>query len=232
MNLLALATGPALAIFLIFYLRDKYDREPLHLIAKTFLLGGAMIIPVGIIEDLLFDDFGINVYETNGFLVTLFSSLFLVALVEELSKFIVVVGYAWNKKAFNEPYDGIMYTVMASLGFATFENILYVFQYGELTGWLRAFLTVPMHALTAVIMGYYIGLAKFPKDPYKHRHLITGLAIAVLFHGFFNTFISSEFKILIAAAPVMVGYAWYMSFRASRLHAQDSPFKKKRKKRK
>jgi len=117
---------------------------------------------------------------------------------------------------------------MASLGFATVENILYVFQYGEIVGWLRAVLTVPMHALTAVIMGYYIGLAKYPKDPYNYRHLLKGLAIAIAFHGLFNTAISDESIWMVALAPAMVGYAWVIGFRASRIHADHSPLKKRK----
>jgi RsiW-degrading membrane proteinase PrsW (M82 family) len=80
-----------------------------------------------------------------------------------------------------------------------------------------------MHALTAVIMGYYIGLAKYPKDPYRHRHLLKGIAIAIVFHGLFNTFIVSEWWVLAAVAPLMVGYAWYVALRASKLHAKNSP---------
>jgi protease PrsW len=223
MNLFLLAIAPSLAIALLFYLRDKYDHEPLNLLVKTFALGAMTIVPVGILESAFLKELGINIFEENGFVMTLFYMLFLVAAIEELAKYSVVRFYAWDKKAFNEPYDGIMYALMASLGFATVENLLYVFQNGATVGWLRAFFTVPMHALTAVIMGYYIGLAKYPKDPYRHRHLLKGIAIAIVFHGLFNTFIVSEWWVLAAVAPLMVGYAWYVALRASKLHAKNSP---------
>src|SRR3989339_2176612 len=155
MELLALAIAPSVMIFMIFYLRDKYDREPWGLLLKTFVLGALMIIPVALNEEWLFKWWGVSLYDNGSLVVNFLSMIFFVALVEELAKFSVVRGYAWKKPAFNEPYDGIMYTVMASLGFATVENLLYVFQNGEVVAWLRAFLTVPMHALSAVIMGYF-----------------------------------------------------------------------------
>lgn len=224
MTLLALAISPSIALFLLFYLRDKYDREPLWLMAVTFALGALSIFPVAMIEHALFKQAGLNIYETNGFMVTLMSMIVLVALVEEFTKFAIVRWYCWDKKAFNEPYDGIMYTLMASLGFATAENISYVTQYGEVVGWLRAFLTVPMHALTAVVMGFYIGLAKYPKVKGKNRYLIHGVGIATLTHGFFNTFVSSRYGILIIGAAALVSYAWMLGLRASRLHAENSPY--------
>jgi protease PrsW len=227
MDLMVLAVAPSFAIFLIFYLRDKYDREPLGLLIKTFLLGALVILPVALIEGILFDLWGVDLFGENDLLTNLLTMLFFVALVEETAKFVVVRLYCWKKKAFNEPYDGIMYALMASLGFATVENILYVVQWGVEVAWLRAFLTVPMHALTAVIMGYYIGLGKYTQGKKKQQgRTYTGLWIAILFHGFFNFFVGSQVVYLIAMAPVLVGYAWYVGFRASKLHAEGSPFKK------
>lgn len=228
MNLLLLAIAPSLALGVLFYVRDRHDREPLGLLLKTFAWGAFTIVPVGVIESKLFKVFGIDIFQEQPLLMSLFSMIFLVAVVEEFAKFAVVRWYCWGKKAFNEPYDGIMYTLMASLGFATVENVLYVINYGETVAWLRAFLTVPMHGLTAVLMGYYLGLAKYPKDPVVTRYLLTGLAVAIGFHGLFNTFISSQWIGLVALAPVMVGYAWVLGFRASRLHAQNSPHKRGR----
>lgn len=229
MELFVLAVSPSIAIFFIFYLRDKYDREPWQMLLKTFLLGGLSILPVAIIEGLLFEAWGVSLFEPNGLLVNLLSMVFLVALVEEGAKFCVVRYYAWKKAAFNEPYDGVMYALMASLGFATVENILYVFQNGSVVGWLRALLTVPMHALTAVIMGYYIGLAKYSQGRKNTEgNLYTGLWIAILFHGFFNFFVSSQIMTLIALAPILVGYAWYVGLRASKIQASRSPFNEKK----
>jgi len=227
LELLVLAIAPSVMIFMIFYLRDKYDREPWALLLKTFILGSLITIPVAFIEQELLGLWGVSLSNPSSLVVTFLTMIFLIALVEESAKFAVVRVYAWKKSAFNEPYDGIMYTIMASLGFATVENILYVFQNGEFVAWLRAFLTVPMHALSAVIMGYFIGVAKYGKTTKEKSILYNGLFIAILMHGFFNFFIASNQWFLIPFAPVVVGLAWYFGLKASKIHAKNSPFKEK-----
>lgn len=226
MPLLLLAIAPSIAIILLFYLKDKYEKEPVRLLLGTFILGMLTILPVAWIESYLFEAFDVDILHPSSLLMSLTSMLFFVALVEEGAKFLVVRGYVWRKKEFDEPYDGIMYGVMAALGFATVENILYVLSQGATVGWLRAFLTVPMHALTGVIMGYYIGSEKYPKSKDKFRQTILyGLGSAVFFHGFFNFFVGSNIIWLILIAPLLVGIAWRLAFKASRIHAEASPHK-------
>ena len=87
-----------------------------------------------------------------------------VALPEEFAKFLVVKKVAYDHSKFNEIMDGITYCIVASMGFAAFENINYTFQFGIGTGIMRAFTAVPAHALFSGIMGYYIGVAKFTKN--------------------------------------------------------------------
>mgnify|MGYP002514454572 CR=1 FL=1 len=56
----------------------------------------------------------------------------------------------------------IVYSVFVSLGFACFENILYVFANQSIAvGISRGILSVPGHACDAVFMGYYLSMAKF-----------------------------------------------------------------------
>jgi RsiW-degrading membrane proteinase PrsW (M82 family) len=83
-----------------------------------------------------------------------------VALSEELSKFLVVRYFCYPQKRFDEPLDGIVYSVMVSMGFATIENVNYVFTHGYSTAFVRMFLSVPAHATFGVVMGYFIGKAK------------------------------------------------------------------------
>ena len=112
----------------------------------------------------------------------------MVALTEELGKFIILRFYAYPKKSFDEPLDGIVYGVMIGMGFATLENILYVQKFGIQTGFLRMFLSVPAHAGFGVLMGYHAGKAKFDKLN-KNRLLLLGLLWAVLFHGIYDFFL-------------------------------------------
>ncbi len=91
----------------------------------------------------------------------------------------------FKKKDFDEVMDGIVYTVVASLGFACFENVMYVMSGGVGVALTRAFTAVPLHAFCSGIMGYYIGMAKFDQANQK-KYFRKGLFIAILTHGLYD----------------------------------------------
>ncbi|MFB6454547.1 PrsW family intramembrane metalloprotease [Chitinophaga sp. Hz27] len=200
MILLALAVAPGLAISMLIYALDKYDREPIGLLLKCFLLG-----MVCIILPLTFQALAMQAgFSENGgsLLSTAFFAYGIVGVSEELAKFLVLYFYAYPKKSFNEPFDGIVYSVMIGMGFATLENIAYVGQFGYGTGVARMFLSVPAHAAFAVLMGYYVGLAKFV--PQKRNHLLQkGLGIAIFFHGTYDFFLFTGNSILLLGAAIV-----------------------------
>ncbi len=186
MGLLALAIAPGIAICLFIYLKDKYNREPLGLLLLSFIIGMLSIIPAVIIQLTLTKP--VERIMGEGILYTAVFSYLIVALSEEGSKFLGVRILPYRRKSFDDPFDGIVYAVMVSMGFATLENIGYVFQHGFGTGILRMFLSVPAHATFGVLMGYHIGLAKF--DPAnRKRHLLLAIFWPVLFHGTFDFFL-------------------------------------------
>ncbi|RAJ83435.1 RsiW-degrading membrane proteinase PrsW (M82 family) [Chitinophaga dinghuensis] len=186
MILLALAVAPGLAISMLIYALDKYDREPLGLLLKCFFLGMASIILPLVVQSgalmLGFSESGDTIFNTAFFAYAI------VGFSEELAKFLVLYLYAYPKKAFNEPFDGIVYAVMIGMGFATLENIAYVAKYGMGTGVARMFLSVPAHGAFAVLMGYYVGLAKFLPQQ-KDELLRKGLLVAIFFHGTYDFFL-------------------------------------------
>jgi len=171
--------APAAILLKYVLVRDKYRREPMRLIAITFLLGCLGIIPATIIESLL---------GSSNILVTAF---LYVATVEESVKYLAVRAKAYHSSNFNEVMDGIVYGVAAGLGFATVENVLYVLGFGTIsTAIIRAFMSVPSHAAYAGIMGFFVGMAKpFSQRSKQHerRLIVTGIIIAILLHGFYDT---------------------------------------------
>ena len=186
MGLLALAIAPGIAICLFIYFKDKYNREPLGLMLLSFIIGMLSIIPAVIIQLALTKP--VERIMGEGIFYTAVFSYLIVALSEEGSKFLGVRILPYRRKSFDDPFDGIVYAVMVSMGFATLENIGYVFQHGFGTGILRMFLSVPAHATFGVLMGYHIGLAKF--DPAnRKRHLLLAIFWPVLFHGTFDFFL-------------------------------------------
>jgi len=226
LNLLALAVGPAVLIITYVYARDKYDHEPIGLLLVSFLLGGLSIFPAIILETLL-PNLGLGM--GNSIVSLLIYTTFVVGFSEEFSKFFFLRIYAFRKKAFNEPFDGIMYCLMIGMGFATFENLLYIF--GQETyalslqvAKLRAITAVPAHAAFAVLMGYYAGKAKFSATN-RTSLLLKGLLVAIIFHSLYDFFLMQQsFEGLAIGAFVSLALAIYLSMKAMKISKSNSPF--------
>ena len=231
MLIIAVATAPALALIVYFYNKDKYEKEPLSLLAKAFF-AGCLTIPLVLLvgAPLMLITRSINIS-----LIKIFMHAFIVAgLLEEGAKFIAFMFLIYNNKELNEPYDGIMYAVMISLGFAAVENIMYVasgyFSLGFFglvrVGVLRAIFSVPAHALFAVIMGYYLGLAKFTKEVNTDKSLIyKGLLLAIFAHGLYDFLLFTKTGIGVFYMVILFIICWKLAFKAMKLHLEQSPFK-------
>lgn len=158
----------------------------MRLLILSFVLGMFSTIPPLAVQLL-----AVDVRTESGIHSILSYALYsyvLIAFTEEGSKFLVLRFFAYPKKSFNEPFDGIIYAVMISMGFATIENIEYVERFGLQTGIVRFFLSVPAHASFAVLTGYYAGMAK--ANPANSLSMLwKGLIIAVFFHGSFDFFV-------------------------------------------
>ncbi len=157
LHLLALSVAPGLFLLMIFYLKDKYERESLSLVGKVFLAGVLAVFPAVLLEDLLLSNLSPRLRDIS---LLIYMSYLGIGFPEELVKFLAVLLLAYNSKEFNEPFDGVVYSVASSLGFATLENLFYVLEGGVLVGLVRAVLAVPSHALDGAVMGVYLGRAK------------------------------------------------------------------------
>ena len=187
------ATAPVIAILIYLYYKDKHEKEPLSVLGISFLLGCLSVIFVVIATLLWWDQFPLHILEGNELIYMAIQAFIVVALTEEAGKFLALRYYAFRNKNFNEPFDGIIYAVYISMGFAFVENILYVSQGGMSVAILRTFTAVPAHAMFAVMMGYYAGLAKFAaSDSERNRLLARGLFTAIMFHGAYDYFIFIE----------------------------------------
>jgi RsiW-degrading membrane proteinase PrsW (M82 family) len=187
MEYIAIALAPGIAICLFIFYKDIYNREPKLNLIISFFLGCAAIIPAVIFEDKFS-------FTSDGTVtgVAIFSFA-IVAFSEEFSKFLGLRLYAYNMKSFDEPLDGIVYSVMVGMGFATLENLLYVLKYAEIgqgleVGIKRMFLSVPAHGTFAVVMGYFVGKAKFDSKN-SFWLMMAGLLAAIFFHGSFDFFL-------------------------------------------
>jgi protease PrsW len=224
-ELLAIALAPGVAIMLYIYLKDKHEREPLSLLLISFvygMLGTLLTVFISFPVDFLV------VLHDDNYIDQFYSAFFKVALVEEFSKFVFVRFILYNNRNFNEPFDGIVYAVMVGMGFATLENVLYVFEFGWETGVLRMFTAVPAHATFAVMMGYFLGIAKFTHSRAFSFGLIA-LFSATVFHGAYDYFwfigqIKGIWTYIWIGAILSLIIGVVLSRKAIRLHQQASPF--------
>ncbi len=187
MEYIAIAIAPGVAICLFIFYKDIYNQEPKLNLIVSFFLGCAAIFPAIVFEQ----SFS---YTSNGTVagVAIFSYA-IVAFSEEFGKFMGLRLYAYNRKGFDEPLDGIVYSVMVGMGFATLENLMYVMKYAEIgqglqVGIKRMFLSVPAHGSFSVVMGYFVGKAKFDSKN-SFWLMLAGLLAAVFFHGTFDFFL-------------------------------------------
>ena len=195
MVLLALAIAPGVAIALYFYFRDQYNREPRRHLIISFFLGGISAVVAGLLEEALFSLTGIQI--GNGIEHNLIAAFIFVGFTEEWTKYIMVRYYAFRQPEFDEPLDGIIYSVMVGMGFATLENVLYVMDSGYTTAIMRMFLSVPAHATFAVIMGYELGKAKFAGRK-RFFYIQPALLGATFWHGSYDFFLFLQQDLRIA----------------------------------
>lgn len=218
------AIAPGLFICWYIYRMDKYEREQPFPLFATFWLGA--LATLGVIKLETWATYS-PWLQGEGILFTLFSSFIVVALTEELVKYLCLYIYPYRSRFFNEPMDGIVYAVMIGMGFATLENLMYALQYGLETVILRAFTAVPAHAAFAVIMGYYFGKAKFEADPkVRRKRLLLALFVPLVIHGIYDFFILQEiYEGLIALALVVLGASIVFARLLLLEQREDSPFK-------
>lgn len=188
--LLFLALLPPLLFLLRLIGADANEPEPFDMILFALGLGIISTFPASIIEWLL--DF-IPIFGMEGFLNSAITSFIQVAPAEEACKLGVILLFVWNNRNFNEENDGIVYVTASAIGFALLENILYVFDGEALTGvmtsFARSLTSIPLHTFCGVIMGYYVGRARFSatrKD--ANRLILKGFLLAWFFHGLYDTF--------------------------------------------
>ncbi len=222
-QLIIMALAPIATIVAYIYFKDKYEKEPTRLLIISFLLGAIVSVIITTIFYIFFNSFlpledKLSVWEQFK------QAFFVVGFSEELSKYLIVLLFAQRHKEFNEPFDGIVYAVMVSMGFAATENIMYVLQHGASTALLRAFTAVPAHATFGILMGYFMGMAKF--KPNKLFLNLCGLLLAIVFHGAYDFFLFINFIPGIwVGAFVSLALGLLLSRKAIKRHQKGSFFK-------
>jgi len=221
MYLLLLALAPAIIIMMYVYYRDRYEKEPVKLILKGILLGAIIIFPVGLVENLILE-YGklfkpIAKAAWDGFVAA--------GATEEAFKYLMVFILIWRNPNFNEKFDGIVYAVSVSLGFAAIENLFYVFSQNSIqVGLLRAFTAVPGHTIFGIVMGFYLGLARFSKQN-KGKWLLKAFLVPWLLHGTYDFMIMSGYPLLILTFIPFLIFMYRFGLKRMREFNEQSVFR-------
>ncbi|MGN0798797.1 MAG: PrsW family intramembrane metalloprotease [Christensenellales bacterium] len=181
---------PAILLMRYVYKQDRIEREPRWLLGSLVLFGILAALASIVLEFLGESILNSLVAPDNPKYIVLLAFL-VVAVVEEGTKFFFLYRRTWHDPNFNYRYDAIVYAVFVSLGFAAFENVKYVFNYGLSVALPRAILSIPGHMGFAVFMGLFYGRAKLRSDCGNRfgcrLNLILGYLAAVFLHGVYDT---------------------------------------------
>ena len=224
------ATAPSLALITYFYLRDRYESEPISSLLLAFCLGMFAMLAaqsLGVyLADLCTDDF----LRHGGEPGRLLDAFVVTALVEEFSRWFVLVVAVYHWKVFDEPMDGIVYGVVVALGFASLENYLYLSNRGLSLAWQRALFAVPAHALFGGGMGYFLGRAKFGRSTGwgAIRPWVAALFLPTLAHGAYDFALTHGLgqTVWIVVTVLSVGF-WILVLGRLRHAEKASPFRPK-----
>ena len=187
-----LAVAPPLLIVAYIIKADRFP-EPKGTCFLTFVAGTIIIVPAAILNDKLIPDV---------------SYAYLAGFTEETLKFLTIYFYVSRNTNFDEPMDAIVYGTLVSLGFATFENLQYVYYSGgspDAVAIIRAFTAIPLHACCGIIMGYYFGLYMFKnKDT---LNLFKSLFFEIGFHAVYNYFATRNVFLMIVVLIILISFA-------------------------
>lgn len=224
----AVAVIPAIVLIVYIMIRDKYEHEPIGKIVLAFFVG-MVSIPLDLALISIFDLDELPYLLDGEILQQVGTAFFSAAIPEEISKFVILFLLVWWSKDFNERMDGIVYAVCVSMGFATIENIMYVFD-DPSCAWGRALFAVPGHFLFAVLMGFFLSLAKFTVK-HKFRNWTMTLVAPILAHGIYDAILMVSdvvsvgwSALLTIAFYIFIFMLWRICLNKISEHVETSPF--------
>lgn len=210
-SIITAAVAPALAIMSFFYLRNEMFTEPRRSLVRAFILGAIITFPILFIQYVLEAE---GVIQNQFVANVLFSSA-----IEEFFKWMILFATILKHVEFDDPYDGILYGLVVSLGFATVENIIFLLAYGIEEAFVRALLPVSSHALFGVVMGYYFGKGKFSNNNREKEYLFLAYIASFTLHFSYNTILMIKDNFLYVMVPFMF-FLWWFALRKVK-HAHE-----------
>ena len=225
--LIAAAVLPAVVLLIYVYRHDRIEKEPRNLLLSLLLWGIVATFLAVLTESvgavalayLLPGGDSNPAYPFWMFFVV-------VALSEEGFKYLILKWRTWRSPQFNCRFDGVVYAVFVSLGFALWENIGYVLMYGLGAALMRAITAVPGHASFGVFMGACYGFARKAENCGRRGASRIWRLLAVLLptaiHGCYDYIAVNESADVSATFTVFVAIVFVSAFvLVKRLSAGD-----------
>ncbi len=193
--LIAAAVIPAVFLMLKAYRSDRLERESPRLL-WNLVVAGVLSSLIALLSERILSAL-LNLISDKGstaYNVLLYFGV--VAFSEEGAKYFMLKRRTWKSPEFNCLYDGIVYALFVSLGFALWENISYVMTYGFSTALVRAVTAIPGHACFGVFMGFFYGIARAFENAGKLKEAklsrVLTVLVPALLHGAYDYIASSD----------------------------------------
>lgn len=174
---------PVVLLMAYIYKRDTFNKEPWPLLMKAFgfgILSAFLDIPVaGLLQ------YVVPTLSGSPGWMAFREAFFGAAFPEEFCKLLMLYLCIWKNPHFDEYYDGLEYAAFVGLGFAGFENVLYIMQGGLGLAFGRAIFAVPAHFFFAIFMGYFFSLARF-RYAERTKYLLLAYLVPVVLHGTYD----------------------------------------------
>jgi RsiW-degrading membrane proteinase PrsW (M82 family) len=180
-----LSLVPAAIWLVFFYQQDRLEPEPVHNVARMFVIGLALAGAIGIpATDQLF---GVQDWLYRDTLTTLLGSIFLIGAVQAFLVYATVRYFIFDSAEFDERTDGVIYGTAAALGYATALNLQFILASGgtDLGGGEIFVAEVALaQAAFGGLLGYFLGKARLEQEP--PWWLPVGLTLTAVLNGLFN----------------------------------------------
>jgi len=197
LSLLA-AVVPAVVYVVLVWWADRYEKEPLGLLAVAFVWGSVPAVLLALVAELLF---GVPLAHLQAErLASLLEASALAPVVEEIAKGLGLVGLflLWRRE-FDDVLDGVVYGAVVGIAFGMTEDLFYFLSTFLESGWgewgavvfLRSVLFGLNHAFFTAFTGAGLGLARQARRGWRRWVLaLLGLGAAIAFHALHNLGVS------------------------------------------
>jgi len=206
--LVLLGLAPSMVWMYWIWRRDRFQREPLGLVAGLFFGGGLISVILTLLVVGLYEG-AVPTEEASPILNMFFTA----ALPEEVFKMLPVLLFAWRSRHWDEPFDGIVYAGATALGFNLIETAGYMLGEESLGGSLYQGVvrgTLGGHMVYGIIMGFFLSRAKFSAGGARWSNLGLALAVPVALHTTWNAALTYGGDIIVGNELAGV-FAWGLS---------------------